>query len=121
MSDFRVYIIPILYVISSFVSIKITTTMQANNNKNANVVEMKSEDENEKLPQKIDENEDPMAQANKSMSFMMPIMAVSISFIAPLGLALYWFIGGLYQIFQSFVGRKLNERKYLIYIVYEIF
>jgi membrane protein insertase Oxa1/YidC/SpoIIIJ len=27
-------------------------------------------------------------------------------------LAIYWLIGGIYQIFQSFVGRKLNERAY---------
>jgi intracellular sulfur oxidation DsrE/DsrF family protein len=33
LSDFRVYIIPVLYVISSFVSIKLTTAMQTNKKK----------------------------------------------------------------------------------------
>ena len=33
-----------------------------------------------------------MQAMNKNMTYMMPIMSVFIAFIAPLGLALYWFI-----------------------------
>ena len=104
MSDFRVYIIPILYVISSFISIKITTSMQTKNKKEEKIIEIKNEDENN-LPQKVEE-EDPMAQANKSMSMMMPIMAVSISFIAPLGLALYWLTNNVLMVAERLLLNK---------------
>ena len=47
----------------------------------------------------------------KMMNYMMVIMFVFMA-LSSTSLALYWLIGGVYQIFQSFVGRKLNERKY---------
>ena len=97
MNDFKVYIIPALYVISSFISIKLTTNMQ---NKE------KKKEQNKK------ENEvDTMAQMNKSMSYMMPIMAVSIAFIAPLGLALYWFVSNALMIIERFIIKKIVDNK----------
>ena len=99
MNDFKVYIIPALYVISSFISIKLTTNMQ---NKEKNKGKEQSKNENEV---------DTMAQMNKSMSYMMPIMAVSIAFIAPLGLALYWFVSNALMIVERFVIKKLFEDK----------
>ena len=112
--DFRVYIIPVLYVISSFVSIKLTTATQAKN-KQSKVVEVKAEktkkenDEENKESKELvkQEEEDPMAQANKNMSLFMPIMAVSISLIAPLGLALYWLTNNVLMIAERLILNKV--------------
>lgn len=90
MSDWRVYIIPVLYVATSFVSMRMTTNMQ---NK-------KKEEDG-----KTDEM-DAVAQANKSMSYIMPIMSVSISLVAPLGLALYWLVSNLLMIVERLILNK---------------
>ena len=104
MSDFRVYIIPVLYVISSFVSIKLTTLTQIKSNKKEDeVIEIKGEDNETGQELEKVEQEDPMQQASKSMSMIMPIMAVSISLIAPLGLALYWLTNNLLMIAERLI------------------
>ena len=49
-------------------------------------------------------------QTNKMMSWMMPIMSISIAFIAPLGLALYWLINNILMIIERLVlDRILKE------------
>lgn len=98
LNDYKVYIIPVLYVISSFISIKLTTNMQNKSKKEEN----KEKNENEI---------DTMAQMNKSMSYFMPIMAVSIAFIAPLGLALYWFVSNALMIGERFIIKKIIDNK----------
>lgn len=123
--DFRVYIIPILYVISSFASMKITTTMQSKKKqedavevskvkekveedvKNSDDNDIKDSDESKEMIEKKEEEEDPMAQANKNMSLLMPVMAVSISLIAPLGLALYWLTNNILMIVERLVLNKV--------------
>ena len=94
LSDYRVYIIPVLYVISSFISIKISNSMLMN------VKKKKDEDGEEKT------EVDAAAQANKTMTYIMPFMAVSISLIAPLGLALYWLVNNLLMILERFIITK---------------
>lgn len=96
LGDYKVYIIPILYVISSFVSIKLTTKAQ---NKQA---EANGKDQKEI---------DSMAQMSKSMSYMMPIMTVSIACIAPLGLALYWFVSNVLMIGERTIIKKIVTRE----------
>jgi len=96
LNDIKVLIIPILYVISSFISIKLTTREQ---NKQL-VANSKEQGE-----------QDPTAQMGKSMSYIMPIMTVSIACIAPLGLALYWLVSNVLMIgerliINKFVGAK---------------
>lgn len=88
LKDYKVYIIPILYVISSVLSIRLTT---AKKSKEAN------------------SEADMTAQMNKSMSYVMPIMAVSIAFVAPLGLALYWFISNVLMIVERIAINKYVE------------
>lgn len=107
LKDYKVYIIPILYVISSFVSIKITTKMQEK------LMSNKEKDKNSKaLVNKDEPNEmEAMAQMSKSMTYMMPIMTVSIAFIAPLGLALYWFISNVLMIAERFIIDKIVNAK----------
>jgi len=53
-------------------------------------------------------------QQQKQMKIMMIVMNVMFAFMAlsSTSLGLYWLIGAIYQIFQSQVGRWLNERSY---------
>lgn len=101
LSDYKVYIIPVLYVISSFLSIKLTTNKGRKKNKNA------LGDGTEKTATEPEMTE----QMTKSMSLMTPIMAVSIAFIAPLGLAMYWFISNILMIVERIVINKYVDSK----------
>ncbi len=108
LNDWKVYIIPVLYVITSFVSIKLTTATQNKKKKKEDIVIENSEDK-EKT-----EEPDPMDQMqamNKSMSFMMPFMSVMIAIIAPLGLALYWLMSNILMIIERLVINKIMEVK----------
>ncbi len=89
LNDYKVYIIPVLYVISSFISMRISTNMQSNNKNKENT------DENPEF--------NSLEQANKSMSWIMPIMSVSIAIVAPLGLALYWLVNNILMIAERLV------------------
>ena len=93
MSDATVYIIPLLYVVSSIFSIRMTTGKTK-----------KKEGSNSSEP-------DMTQQMNKSMSYMMPIMAVSIAFVAPLGLALYWLVSNILMILERIVINKYVDSK----------
>lgn len=95
LKDPKVLIIPVLYVITSFISIKLSTSMQNAQNKNK-----KKEDDKE-------EEYDAMAQTNKMMTWMMPIMSVSIASIAPLGLALYWLMNNVLMILERIIMNKI--------------
>lgn len=109
MTDYTVYIIPILYIISSFISIRMTTAMQQkqNENKQQKLIDGKTgENEEEK------ENEiDTVMQTNKMMSWMMPIMSISIAFVAPLGLALYWLVSNILMIIEKIVLDKVIKQE----------
>lgn len=103
-TDYKVYIIPVLYVISSFVSMKITTAMQTKDSKKKDVIEIENEKE-EKTEL------DAVAQANKSMTWFMPIMSISIAIIAPLGLALYWLVNNLLMTVERIMMDKFIKEE----------
>ena len=106
MTDFTVYIIPALYILSSFISIRMTTAMQQKqkNKKEDTVIDGTTGKE---LAVKEEENEmDAIMQTNKMMSWMMPIMSISIAFIAPLGLALYWLVNNILIIIERLTLNK---------------
>ena len=105
LGDWTVYIIPILYIISTFVSMRITTSMQKKNKEKDGVIDI-TENKDEKEEEK-NEMEDAMEQSNKMMSWMMPIMSVSISLVAPLGLALYWLVNNVLMIGERLVLDKI--------------
>lgn len=92
--DFKVYIIPALYVISSVISIRISNNMQTT----------KKDGEN-------NTSDDPMAQTNKMMNWMMPIMSVSIAIIAPLGLALYWLLNNILMIIERLILNRFLKQE----------
>ena len=105
LGDWTVYIIPVLYIISTFISMRITTSMQSKDKKKDDVIDI-TENKGEKEEER-NEMEDAMAQSNKMMSWMMPIMSVSISLVAPLGLALYWLVNNILMIGERLVLNKI--------------
>ena len=115
LSNPKVYIIPILYVMTSFISMKLTTSMTSSKKKKENINEKENEElkKQEKLVKVDDKNEemDTMESMNKTMTYMMPIMTVSIAFIAPLGLALYWFISNLLMILERIAVNKFVKEE----------
>ncbi len=106
LNDWRVYIIPCLYVLTSFISIRLTTMTQNKKKKKKEAIVMENGE--------VKEEPDPMEQMqamNKSMTYMMPIMSVMIAVIAPLGLALYWLMSNVLMIIERLVINKIMESK----------
>ena len=109
MTDYTVYIIPALYILSSFISIKMTTAMQQKNAKKQKEKEVQIDGTTGKelVPQEENNEMDAVMQTNKMMSWMMPIMSISIAFIAPLGLALYWLMSNILMIAERLILDKV--------------
>lgn len=105
LNNWKVYVIPVLYVITSFVSIKITTNAQKNANKKKEIIIKEDGKENK------DEMLDSMQQMNNSMLYMTPIMSISIAAIAPLGLALYWLVSNILMIIERLIINKFIGAK----------
>ena len=105
MSDYTVYIIPLLYILSSFISIKMTTSMQNKAKENNDETIIDGETGKALVPEENNEI-DTVAQTNKMMTWMIPIMSISIAFIAPLGLALYWLINNILMIVERLILNK---------------
>lgn len=105
LNDWRVYVIPILYVLTSIISIKITTSTQKNK-QNKDIVVSENEKNNE---EEVDTTEQ-MQQMSKSMMYMMPAMSVMIAIIAPLGLALYWLMSNILMIIERLIINKFMKK-----------
>ena len=97
--DWKVFIIPVLYVATSFISTRITQNMNKNKTKENPSSDTKEITKNE-------EDIDMMEEMNKNMMIMMPLMTVSIALIAPLGLALYWLINNIFMLGERLVINK---------------
>lgn len=95
--NIKVYIIPALYVITSIISIKISTK-----------TEKKKTDVETKEAGSADEV-DFATQMNKNMAFTMPIMAVMVAMVAPLGLALYWLTSNILTIGERIFVDKTSK------------
>lgn len=100
-TDWKVYIIPLLYIITSITSMKMNTKASM---KDAEKVKEKNKEENKEDGQS---QEEMMAEMNKNMGYIMPFMTVSIALIAPLGLALYWFVNNILSIIERIVLNKI--------------
>lgn len=98
LDNLQVLIIPILYVISSIISIKLSTN-STNKKKSEKLIGDGSKKEEQ-------DEFDAMAQANKSMSLFTPLMSICIACIAPLGLALYWLVNNILMIFERIILNK---------------
>ena len=120
LTNIKALIIPILYVISSFISIRLSTNM--NNKKEEKLIgdglDNKAEnvndeinEEDEKSEEKAPDLNDAMADTNRKMSWFMPIMSISIAMVAPLGLALYWLMNNILMIFERLVLNKIIKEE----------
>ncbi len=98
-SDWRAYIIPVLYVVISIISLKITNPTKTKK-------KITEENIDEKSLAKPEDDFDPMAQMNKNMNMMFPIMYLMVALIAPLGLALYWLMNSLLMIVEKLALNK---------------
>ena len=105
LKDPKVYIIPILYVLTSILSIKLTNTTQTKKKNEVEILE-----NGEKAKSDADETMESMEQMTKSMNYMVPIMSISIAFIAQLGLALYWFVSNLVMIIERLIIDKFFNK-----------
>ena len=105
-SEWKTYVIPVLYVITTFISMKVTTSMQKKIKKEKLLTEGQDEKES-KEPEQID----VMEQTNRNMTYMMPIIAVSVSLIAPLGLALYWLTNNVLMIGERVILNTVLKDK----------
>lgn len=107
-TNWKVYIIPVLYVFTSFVSTKLISMITKDPKE-------KEEEQKKDLATKEDKPENKEAEAmnemNKQMQLMVPIMSVSIALIAPLGLALYWLIGNLFALCERIILNKFFKKR----------
>lgn len=111
--DIKVFIIPALYVISSIISIKFTTAMtkkKTEEKDNKEIDKNNDEVDKSKANKEVDQ-EELTVQMNKNMSLMMPILSVSISLVAPLGLALYWLVNNIMMIIERLFLNKLLSKE----------
>ena len=98
LSDIKVLVIPIIYVITTFVNMRLISNM----NKTKEQREKEKEDKKRKKQKNaltdgsqedsMEEQLESMQQMTNSMNYMMPIMSIAIALIAPLGLSLYWLV-----------------------------
>ena len=103
-TDIKTLIIPVLYVISSFISIKFSiSTTKKKEKEEKKLITDGTEQEEEKY--------NPTEDMNKTMIWMMPIMSVTIAIIAPLGLALYWLMNNILMIVERLVINKLLKKE----------
>lgn len=92
-TNWKVYVIPALYVLTSILSTRLTMSLNKKSKE-----EKVAKDETT-----ADKEQDAMEEMNRQMNFMMPLMAVSIAIIAPLGLALYWLVSNILMIGERLV------------------
>lgn len=117
LSDIKVLIIPILYVVTTFVNIKIMTNLNKTKEQR-----QKEKEEKERKKQKnaltdgskeesVDEQLQSMQQMTNSMNYMMPIMSIAIAVIAPLGLSLYWLVKNILQLCERLILNKFMKKE----------
>ena len=108
LTDFTVYIIPVLYIVSSFISINLSTSMQEKNQKKAKEsIPVEGTTGKELVPEEQKDEMEAIMQTNKMMSWFMPLMSLSVAIIAPLGLALYWLTNNILMIIERLILNKV--------------
>ena len=107
LNDWTVYIIPILYVISSVISIKITNNFAKKRQNKKKAITDGTDIQVAEEPNELE----TMEAMNKNMMYMLPLMSVFIAFIAPLGLALYWFVSNVLMIIEKIIIDTIMEHK----------
>lgn len=103
-TNWKVYIIPVLYVFTSFISTKIISMTTKDPEEKDDKASATKEDKPE------NKEAEAMTEMNKQMQLMVPIMSVSIALIAPLGLALYWLVGNLFTLCERLLLNKFFKK-----------
>ena len=118
LNDPKVYIIPALYVITSLLStklVRVSNEVKKKEKEEAEVIKEEPKKTGKELVKKDKDDEineeEAMEQMNKSMRYMMPVMTLSIAFIAPLGLALYLFVSNLLNIIERLLTNKFVKEE----------
>lgn len=112
LNDFTVYIIPVLYIITSIVNIKLSAAMtKSKKSDDKKIVEVKDEKDKENKEETPEEQLESMQQMTNSMNYMMPIMSIAIALIAPLGLSLYWFVSNILQLLERVAIEAYTKKK----------
>ena len=117
LSDIKVLVIPIIYVITTFVNMRLISNM----NKTKEQREKEKEDKKRKKQKNaltdgsqedsMEEQLESMQQMTNSMNYMMPIMSIAIALIAPLGLSLYWLVKNILQLGERVLLNKVLKDK----------
>ena len=105
--NIKALIIPILYVISSFISIRLSTNLTNKKKNQEKLISDGSEKEEKEDEKKEQDLNEAMEDTNRKMAWFMPIMSISIAMVAPLGLALYWLMNNILMIFERLVLNKI--------------
>ena len=117
LSDIKVLIIPIIYVITTFVNIKLITNMNKTKEQREKEKEEKKRKKQKnaltdgKQEESMEEQLESMQQMTNSMNYMMPIMSIAIALIAPLGLSLYWLVKNILQLGERLLLNKVIKDK----------
>ena len=116
LTNIKALIIPILYVITSFISIRMSTNMNKKEKKEKLISD--GSDNNIEAEGKEEENEnkapdlnDAMEDTNRKMAWFMPLMSISIAMVAPLGLALYWLMNNILMILERLILNKIVKEE----------
>ena len=112
-SNIKVLIIPVLYVITTFVNILITTKMSKTKEQIEKEKKLKEEKKNKEKDGENSEQDEmqDIQQMTSSMNYMMPIMSIAIAIIAPLGLSLYWLISNLLQLIERVILNSIDKKE----------
>ncbi len=94
-AHFGAFLIPVLSAGSQVLTMYISTKMN-----NSVVTNEKGVQDDETA------NNSQMAQTNKTMMFMMPLMSLWIGFTVPTALSLYWLVGGVVRTAQDVILTK---------------
>lgn len=108
--DVKVFIIPTLYVLLTFVNIKIMNNMTKKKDKNSSDVKVLGKGKSDEAEKEESEMES-MQNMTNSMNWMIPIMSVAVALIAPLGLSLYWLVSNILQLGERLILDLISNKK----------
>ena len=108
--DVKVFIIPTLYVLLTFVNIKIMNNMTKKKDKNSSDVKATGKGKDDEAEKEESEMES-MQNMTNSMNWMIPIMSVAVALIAPLGLSLYWLVSNILQLGERLILDLISNKK----------
>lgn len=90
-SSIGLFLLPLISVVSSFLSMKVSMATNNMNQENRNA---------------------QMEASNKVMMWMMPVMSLWIGFTVPAGLSVYWISQYLIQMVQEVISGKMLKKDY---------